>query len=594
MRTTRETLRHLFDNSKEYVVATNSRLPVYDGSLLVGVRPVSVKLLLTQSGSEYVTWSQDHKAATITHSLACVPVVTVIDGSGKVVTPDVEVLSGTSFKLDFDVAIAIEANHPWICIIGYGAEYTDGQTIPAMPRVIDGPAEWGEITGNILEQTDLLNKLNTKADAPIMGEGAPTSSTAGSLGQFYINILNSKAYYCVAITMDDTDPQNPVTTYSWGTLAGTGGGGGGGGAWGEITGTLADQTDLNNALNAKQDTINAANKISYAYISNTPTIPSTAADVGAVPTTRTINSKALSSDIALDASDVGAIPTSDKGVANGVAGLDGNGLVSAAELPVATSSVQGISRPHVTGGIAVSQGMLYTNYANSSIIDARNENNPNDINTNTRNPITPIVLDYAVRSVSPNITVIPTATSSYNLLDATATTNNHSFHYTHSPSSAPSYTLPAVTDSTVTHGIILDVDFSDVQTIAFFDSGGNVVPLQKNIAIDQYDRYRFTCVYNFGQWMVFPMKYSVAIISFVAVPAISGNTSTAISEQITASCSDGGVVVFSATGLPSGVTCSSTGLISGTPTATGSFTATITMTSGYAAPAEMQVQFTIS
>ena len=48
--------------------------------------------------------------------------------------------------------------------------------------------------------------------------------------------------------------------------------------WGSITGTLADQTDLNMALGGK------------------------------VPTTRTVNSKALSSDISLTASDVGAQP----------------------------------------------------------------------------------------------------------------------------------------------------------------------------------------------------------------------------------------------------------------------------------------------
>lgn len=49
-------------------------------------------------------------------------------------------------------------------------------------------------------------------------------------------------------------------------------------SWGSITGTLADQTDLNMALGGK------------------------------VPTTRTVNSKALSSDISLAASDVGAQP----------------------------------------------------------------------------------------------------------------------------------------------------------------------------------------------------------------------------------------------------------------------------------------------
>ena len=43
--------------------------------------------------------------------------------------------------------------------------------------------------------------------------------------------------------------------------------------WGNITGTLSNQTDLQNALNAKQDVIDANNKLDYAYLSNTPTIP---------------------------------------------------------------------------------------------------------------------------------------------------------------------------------------------------------------------------------------------------------------------------------------------------------------------------------
>ena len=35
----------------------------------------------------------------------------------------------------------------------------------------------------------------------------------------------------------------------------TGGGGGGEAVWGGITGTLSNQTDLKNALDAKQDTV---------------------------------------------------------------------------------------------------------------------------------------------------------------------------------------------------------------------------------------------------------------------------------------------------------------------------------------------------
>ena len=58
-------------------------------------------------------------------------------------------------------------------------------------------------------------------------------------------------------------------------------GSGSSGTWGSITGTLADQTDLDTALGGK------------------------------VPTTRTVNNKALSADVTLDASDVGAATMTD-------------------------------------------------------------------------------------------------------------------------------------------------------------------------------------------------------------------------------------------------------------------------------------------
>lgn len=52
-----------------------------------------------------------------------------------------------------------------------------------------------------------------------------------------------------------------------------------------------------------------------------------------VPTSRTINSKALSTDITLSATDVDAIPASQKGAASGVAELDSSGKVPSAQLP---------------------------------------------------------------------------------------------------------------------------------------------------------------------------------------------------------------------------------------------------------------------
>lgn len=58
-----------------------------------------------------------------------------------------------------------------------------------------------------------------------------------------------------------------------------------------------------------------------------------AALAGKVPTSRKVNGKTLSADITLAAADVGAIPASQKGAANGVAGLDSTGKVPAAQLP---------------------------------------------------------------------------------------------------------------------------------------------------------------------------------------------------------------------------------------------------------------------
>lgn len=52
-----------------------------------------------------------------------------------------------------------------------------------------------------------------------------------------------------------------------------------------------------------------------------------------VPTTRTVNGKALSANISLTYSDVGALAATLKGAANGVAELDASGKVPAAQLP---------------------------------------------------------------------------------------------------------------------------------------------------------------------------------------------------------------------------------------------------------------------
>ena len=122
--------------------------------------------------------------------------------------------------------------------------------------------------------------------------------------------------------------------------------------------------------------------------------------------------------------------------------------------------------------------------------------------------ITPNNLDYATRSVLPNVTTIPAATTAYSLLDASATTNNHSWQYFHAPASASTYVFPAVTDDSVAHRIKLTIDFTAVQTYSFEDSEGTAITPLFTPTISAGDVYEFDCEYSAvkGAWLIWPHK----------------------------------------------------------------------------------------
>lgn len=102
-----------------------------------------------------------------------------------------------------------------------------------------GNAVWGGITGDINDQTD-LGSMAQVDDAP--SDGAEYVRKNGN----------------------------------WAVSSG-GGGGGGGASWGAITGTLSNQTDLQNALNAKANTADLGDlafddSVDYSDVTNTPTL----------------------------------------------------------------------------------------------------------------------------------------------------------------------------------------------------------------------------------------------------------------------------------------------------------------------------------
>ena len=66
-----------------------------------------------------------------------------------------------------------------------------------------------------------LHDAATVAQGNTLSTSAPTTTTAGVLGQLYSDTTNGVLYQCTAI--DNTDPQNPV--YTWSSVGGGGGGG---------------------------------------------------------------------------------------------------------------------------------------------------------------------------------------------------------------------------------------------------------------------------------------------------------------------------------------------------------------------------------
>lgn len=140
-----------------------------------------------------------------------------------------------------------------------------------------------------------------------------------------------------------------------------------------------------------------------------------------------------------------------------------------------------------------------------------------DARESTTHTITPNNLDYAVRSVLPNVTTIPSATTAYSLLDASATTNNHSWQYFHAPAAASTYVFPAVTDDSVAHRIKLTIDFAAVQTYSFEDAEGNALTPLFTPTISAGDVYEFDCEYSAvkSQWLVWPHKQGAVSDDYV-------------------------------------------------------------------------------
>ena len=173
---------------------------------------------------------------------------------------------------------------------------SDDVTVNITPNIIEvninkgsSFARWGTIYGNILDQTDLQNALFNKADLVnglvpayqlpsfvddvIEVANFASLPTTGETGKLYLTLDNNKIYRWGGSTYVEIASNQAI--------------------WGQITGTLSNQTDLQNALNLKAD----------KTITITPNAPLTGGGNLSANRTISINQSGASSDGFLSSTD---------------------------------------------------------------------------------------------------------------------------------------------------------------------------------------------------------------------------------------------------------------------------------------------------
>ena len=118
-----------------------------------------------------------------------------------------------------------------------------------------GAAAWGEIEGSLSNQTDLADALSRKADASSLGSLASKNSV-----DYETEVTNKPALGTMASVNDAPSNGNEYVRKNGVWTVSSGGGGTSAAEWGDITGTLSDQTDLKNALDAKANSADTYTK----------------------------------------------------------------------------------------------------------------------------------------------------------------------------------------------------------------------------------------------------------------------------------------------------------------------------------------------
>ena len=190
----------------------------------------------------------------------------------------------------------------------------DMTTYPAFTLTVTAP----------VEDESYLNKRGLTHFWENIDDIKQDKLTAGTNISINNNTISSSQPAATTSSLGVVQVGSGLTVSSGGVLSATGGGVADSVAWGHVTGTLADQTDLNTALGAKAnsaDLATVATSGSYNDLSNKPTIPTVnnatltiqknSTSVGTF-TANASSNKTINITVPVSASDVSALPASTK------------------------------------------------------------------------------------------------------------------------------------------------------------------------------------------------------------------------------------------------------------------------------------------
>jgi hypothetical protein len=277
--------------------------------------------------------------------------------SGTVTTSGNLTLGGTLSLTSGNVTTALgytpyDATNP----SGYISGITSGNVTTALGYTPENAANKGVANGYAsLDGGGLVpsTQLPSYVDDVLEFADLAAFPASGATGKIYVALDTNKIYRWSGATYIEVSP-------SVGTI------------WGGITGTLSNQTDLQNALNAKQDDITlttTGTSGAATFISNTLNIPNYAPDLsGYVPYTGATTNVNLGTH-SLTASDLVINHVSGSGVAASIT-KGGNGEA----LTVVKTSGSG-NAASITGGVTLLDELhLNTDLADAYIASATNWN----------------------------------------------------------------------------------------------------------------------------------------------------------------------------------------------------------------------------